>query len=327
MRRVLVTGAAGYIGSVLVRQLLERGHEVYGIDRLLFGSHGLRGLQGEPRFHFRYADVRRPSDYRDLLLRVDSVVHLAAIVGEPACSQQPELARATNRDASLKLYSEAILSPSVERFIFASTCSNYGRHPEIEYCTEDSPLRPLSLYAETKVEVERHILASDTGRTLIPTCLRFATAYGLSPRMRFDLTVNEFTRDVFADRRLEIYGQQFWRPYCHTLDIARSCATVLEADGDLVDHRVFNVGSTEENYTKTHLAAMLRQHRPGADIVFVHREEDPRDYKVRCDRIREVLGFETTRTVSEGVREIFAALSEDAFDPYQEQTLRDARAA
>ncbi len=317
-KRILVTGAAGYIGSVLVRQLLERGYEVVGLDRLLFGDRGLRGLEGESRFQLIEGDLRSPECYAELLEDVGAVVHLAAIVGDPACSMAPELAWETNVEASTRLLTAAAES-GVGRFIFASTCSNYGRGESIEYCTEDTALNPISLYARGKVEVEHRLLGSSTPG-LAPTCLRFSTAYGASPRMRFDLTVNEFSREVAMERPLEIYGRQFWRPYCHTTDLARACVRVLEAAPELVDHRVFNVGSTPENYRKQDLAEILLELRRQAEIRFVHEDEDPRDYKVSFARVAEVLAFEHTIAVPEGIAEIFRLLEAGSFpSPYSDR--------
>lgn len=323
---VLVTGVAGYIGSVLARQLLDDGIRVVGLDRLLFGDHSISELGADDRFEFVHGDVRHAKSYRSALDTVDAVVHLAAIVGDPACAQDPGLARETNLDASLQLLQTASDIGSVRRFVFASTCSNYGRRPLREYCSETSPLRPLSLYAETKVAVERAILASPPS-PMATSCLRFATAYGLSRRMRFDLTVNEFAREVFLGRTLEIYGKQFWRPYCHTTDLARACRLVLGAGREQIGHAVFNVGSTAENYTKEHIAGMLREQRADADIRYVTKREDPRDYKVRCDRIRDTLGFVPTYALAAGVNEIFGALEDGRFSDVAEDRLCNTRAA
>src|SRR6185503_14110834 len=161
-----------------------------------------------------------------------------------------------------------------------STCSNYGRmaDPTVPI-TEDGVLAPVSLYAEQKVGIEQALLALDPA-PYAATCLRFATVYGVAPRMRFDLTVNEFTRDLWAGRRLEVYGEQFWRPYVHVADAARAVATVLAAPLDRVAGRVFNVGHSDENYRKLDLVELLRERLPEADVRFVHRDEDPRDYRV-----------------------------------------------
>lgn len=316
-RRVLVTGAAGYIGSVLVRRLLENGFSVFGVDCLLFGDHGVRDLAATPEFELLEADLRT-APLTGLLKEVGAIVHLAAIVGDPACSRAPELAWETNVDASSSLL-ECAAAGGVERFVFASTCSNYGRNESLEYCTEETALNPISLYARSKVDFERRVLGSRQ-RGLVPTCLRFATAYGPSPRMRFDLTVNEFSRDVALGRPLEIYGKQFWRPYCHTADLAAACVRVLEADAATVAHRVFNVGATGENYRKQDLADILRELRPDADIGFVHRDEDPRDYKVSFARIEQELEFAKTVSVPEGIAELFRLLAAGAFpSPYADR--------
>jgi len=318
--RILVTGGAGYIGAVLVRRLLDRGYSVSAVDALLFGDFGVRELREDDRFELVHADVREPASFAAALDDSQAVVHLAAIVGDPACSQTPELARETNLDGAKRLFHAAEQSPAVRRFVCVSTCSNYGRMKDAEYCSEESPLRPLSLYAETKVDFEKHVLEAETRRNFIPTVLRFATAYGLSPRMRFDLTVNEFTREVALGRELLIYGEQFWRPYCHVQDLARACTSVLEAPAEQVDHQVFNVGDTAENYTKKQLAGLLLSFRPTARIRYVTKKEDPRDYKVSFEKIRNVLGFTVTRKVRDGIAEIVAALESRRFpDPDAEQ--------
>ena len=318
--RILVTGAAGYIGSTLVRHLLDKQYTVYGLDRLLFGDHALTDLYQHPHFTFVHGDIRDAQTYRPLLDHVDAVVHLAAIVGDPACSQWPDLARETNLEASRSLFEAAQAASHVQRFVFASTCSNYGKMTDSEYCIEASPLQPLSLYAKTKVSLEKELLSASTRSDFFPTALRFATAYGLSHRMRFDLTVNEFTREVALGKDLVIYGEQFWRPYCHVSDLARACMAVLQADSAVIDHNVFNVGNTTENYTKKQLADMLLEFQPHASLSYVKKEEDPRDYKVNFDKISQSLSFQTTKTVRDGIQEIYETLQAGRFPaPYAHQ--------
>lgn len=309
-RTVLVTGAAGYIGSVLVRQLLARGYRVRAVDSLLFGGEALLGVLDDERFEFRKADVRDAAAMTDALRGVWAVAHLAAIVGDPACRREPELARSVNLGASLALY-EAADKAGVERFVFASTCSNYGKMPDPSaYVDESSELRPVSLYAETKVAVERYLLGLEGERRAKPTCLRFATVYGLSPRMRFDLTVNEFTRQVVTGRELVVFGEQFWRPYCHVRDLARSVVHVLEAPAEKVAFEVFNVGDTDENYRKADVVDAIVAQVPEARVSYVHKDEDPRDYRVSFAKIKSVLGFEVTRRVADGIREVRSAIEE-----------------
>jgi len=206
----------------------------------------------------------------------------------------------------------------VARFVFASTCSNYGRMTDPELLMDEtSALHPLSLYAETKVGFELELLDPLRSGPICATSLRFATIFGVSPRMRFDLTVNEFTRDLWADRELEVFGEQFWRPYIHVRDAGRAVRTVLDADPSEVEHEVFNAGRSGENYRKLDLVEEIGRQTPRGRVSYVKRDEDPRDYKVSFDKIRETLGFETEMTVPDGIGEIIEALDEGRFgDPF-----------
>lgn len=308
--KVLVTGAAGYIGSVLVRQLLKQGKEVLAVDKLMFGGESLIGVYNDPLFSFVKADITDVQSMKPLLEAADAVVHLAAIVGDPACAQEPELANAINWEGSKKLLELCSQTPGVKRFIFASTCSNYGKMEGDDFITEESPLRPVSLYAELKVKFENHLLNSEFRDDLCVTALRFATVYGLSPRIRFDLTVNEFTRDVALGRELVIFGEQFWRPYCHVEDLARACIHVLDAEPSQVNKNVFNVGDTLENYQKKMLAEELEKLIPSMKVKYVQKNEDPRDYRVAFEKIKNRLGFQISKKVPDGMREIISILGD-----------------
>jgi nucleoside-diphosphate-sugar epimerase len=303
----LVTGGAGYLGSVLCERLLRAGHRVRAFDALLHGGRSLLGLAGRDGFEFRRGDVRDAEAVRAALAGMDAVVHLAAIVGDPACAKEPELARGVNLDASLALF-EAAREAGVSRFAFASTCSNYGRMVDTSVlATESHELRPVSLYAETKVGVEQALLAAPA-EPLAASVLRLSTLYGLSPRMRFDLTVNEFVKELVVHRKLVVFGEQFWRPYVHVVDAARAFEAVLEAPAARVAGQVFNVGDTRENYRKADLLELMAERIPGADVQRVHKTEDPRDYRVSFERIRERLGFAVTKRVPDGIEEIATAL-------------------
>jgi nucleoside-diphosphate-sugar epimerase len=318
--RILVTGGAGYLGSQLCDTLHDRGHEVVALDSLLHGGEALLGQFRHRTFQFIKADIRDTHAVRDALRRVDGVVHLAAIVGDPACRRDPNLAREVNLEASLRLFAEA-REAGVERFVFASTCSNYGRMPDPEtYITEESQLAPLSVYAETKVAVERAILSEPKGSRPAPIQLRFATLYGISPRPRFDLTVNEFSAELLTKRHLEVYGERFWRPYVHVADAAEATRLALEAPLESVEGQVFNVGDTRENYTKADLVQLIRERIDGeVTIDRVEVAEDPRDYRVSFDKIRDVLGFSVSRTVPDGIDEVLevvrAGVVADHTDP------------
>lgn len=321
--KILITGGAGYIGSTLTPLLLAAGHQVRVLDHLAYGGQSLLGVWAHREFEFIRGDIRDREAVRAAVLDRDVVVHLAAIVGDPACSHQPDVARATNLDASLSLMAES-QSAGVKRFIFASTCSNYGRMKDpSQYVDEDSDLSPVSLYAETKVAVERALLESGRTEHWCPTPLRFATIYGVSPRMRFDLTVNEFTMEMLTKRRLKVFGEQFWRPYVHARDAARAIEMVIKAPPEKVGGRVFNVGATDQNFQKQQLIEMIRPYAPDAAIEFVFKAEDPRDYRVSFARIADQLGFKITRTVADGIAEIAHLVRNNVVDNLADQKYRN----
>jgi nucleoside-diphosphate-sugar epimerase len=254
---------------------------------------------------------------------MEAVVHLAAVVGDPACARDPALARSVNLEASLSLIEESRHS-GVQRFIFASTCSNYGKMKDPDhFVDEESELNPVSLYAETKVAVEKFLLVSGNGQAWSPTLLRFATIFGTSPRMRFDLTVNEFTMEMLVKKRLVVFGEQFWRPYVHVRDAARAIKLVLESASEKVAGRVFNVGATDQNFQKQQLVDFIRPHAPDAIVEFVHKAEDPRDYRVSFIRISEQLGFHITRTVREGIAEVSRLVRENVINDFESRSYRN----
>tara|TARA_Y100000294_G_scaffold30087_2_gene25394 strand:- start:579 stop:1172 length:594 start_codon:yes stop_codon:yes gene_type:complete len=178
------------------------------------------------------------------------------------------------------------------------------------FVNEDSPLGPVSLYAELKVEFEDYLLNSNPVNGIAASVLRFSTVYGLSPRLRFDLIVNEFMRDVTLGKELVVFGEQFWRPYCHVEDLARACVLVLECDTKKIANNVFNVGDTKENYQKKMIVEEILKIVPDASIKYIQKEEDPRDYRVDFSKIQTELGFAITKTVPDGLREIHSILSD-----------------
>jgi nucleoside-diphosphate-sugar epimerase len=320
---VLITGGAGYIGSALAPRLLGAGHRVRVLDILLHGGRSLLPVWGHPGFEFVRGDIRDAGTVAAALDGVDAVVHLAALVGDPACAKQPDLARAVNLEASLHLLTES-RRLGVSRLVFASTCSNYGKMKDPEgFVDEASELAPVSLYAETKVAVERTILADTAANGFCPTLLRFATVYGVSPRMRFDLTVNEFTLEMVGRGRLVVFGEQFWRPYVHVLDAARAVETVLSAPPKSVRGQVFNVGSTEENYRKLDIVELIRPHAPEAVVDFVQKKEDPRDYRVSFSKIRHRLRFQPERTVAGGIRDVARLVRDGVLADFEKPEYRN----
>lgn len=312
-KRVLVTGGAGYIGSILVRLLLKKNYKVRVLDNLLFGGESILELLNDTNFEFVRGDIRDEQILNIALQDIDVVANLAAIVGDPACAKEPELAKAINFEAAKMVYQIAN-NWGVDRFIFASTCSNYGKMDDPNtFVDENSKLAPVSLYAETKVATENFLLSQPKENKCKPTCLRFSTVYGLSPRMRFDLTVNEFTKELALGRELIIFGEQFWRPYCHVIDLSRSVVSVIEAPANKVAFNVFNVGSTIENYTKKMLVEEVVKQLPDAKVKYVQRNDDPRDYKVSFKKINDILRFDISRTVPEEITKIIKVVKEGFF--------------
>ena len=318
--KVLVTGGAGYIGAVLVRQLLQKNFKVRVLDSLKFGGDALYDVMLHPDFEFINGDIRNEKNIDEALKGVDAVAHLAAIVGDPACKKYSDEARSTNWDGSCSLFDKAE-KPGIAKFVFASTCSNYGKmaNPD-DFVTETSQLNPISLYAELKVKFEDYLLNVNKDSRICSTALRFSTVYGFSPRIRFDLTVNEFTRNAAVHGVQEIWGAQFWRPYCHVDDLARAVVLVLESDESKVRANVFNVGSTEENYNKGMIIEEVCKVVPNVQVDYVDSSEDPRDYRVNFDKIKNELGYTITKKVPEGVREIYTLMKSNIItDPFAQK--------
>jgi nucleoside-diphosphate-sugar epimerase len=319
-RSLLVVGGAGYVGNVLVRDLLGAGHQVRVLDCLLFDQGtALASLFDRPGFEFVRGDLTDRTVVERALEGVGGVILLAALVGDPVCRRYPELARATNDQGAKQLF-DLVDEAGIDRFVFTSTCSNYGLRDTDEPADEGAELAPLSIYAETKVEFERYVLERESGWQTSPTILRIATAYGLSPRMRFDLTISEFTRTLTSGEELVVYDADSWRPYCHVADISKAIRTVLQCPAEDVRGEVFNVGATDENYTKRMVVDAVQGHLEGAGRVrYTEGGQDARNYRVSFEKIRSRLGFEPDHRVPESVGRLISAIRVGAFDDVEER--------
>jgi len=295
--KVVVTGGAGFVGSVVVRWLLATGYRVHVIDNLTYGGQPLLPLFLHPRFSLTEMDILDAPRLEQELRDADAVVHLAALVGYPICKKLPDLARLVNIDGTRNVVHA--MRPETP-LIFASTGSNYG---EVEgVCTEDTPLNPLSLYGEVKTIAEGMCMARPNSISF-----RFATAFGLSPRLRLDLMINDFTYQALVNRYLLVYEKHFRRTFIHVQDMARAVCHAL-AHFDAMKDGVYNVGHESLNFTKEDITGLL-QKRLQFVLYFadIGKDEDQRDYAVSYDRIRRT-GFTTVIDMDRGLDELIRGL-------------------
>lgn len=308
---VLVAGGAGYIGSALVPQLVERGHRVTVLDRLYFGN-PFKKLEAEGKLAIERADVR---SFDPAILRgVEAVVDLSGISNDPSCELEPELTQSVNVDGGKRL-ARLAREAGARRYVYSSSCSVYG-HGEGMGLTETSGRHPVSLYAKAKVALE-DFLFGEMRRSGFEVCaLRLATVFGLAPRMRFDLAVNVMTKNAYVNRRIVVDGGgRQWRPFVHVRDVADAFTLAMTSDAKLVDGEVFNVGSTANNVQILNLAFRVRDAIPGTEVAHAPTDPDLRDYNVNFDKIQRVLDFSTKRTIDDGVREVLEALRNGQLDP------------
>lgn len=312
-RRVLILGAGGYIGPVVTGHLLGRGYQVRALDLFLFHSQAALAEFGRhPGFELVDGDHCDRQLVERALAQITDVVILSGLVGDPITKKYPEASRKINDDG-LRALVRLLDGRGLDRVIFVSTCSNYGMIAGDALAAEDFQLRPLSLYAKAKVAMEREILDRAEAADFHPTILRFATAFGVAPRMRFDLSVNQFVRDIYLGRELLVYDAATWRPYCHVGDFADVIARVLEAPRDAVASEVFNAGGDVNNFTKQMIVDAIGEFLPKAAVRYQERGPDPRNYRVDFAKIRARLGFEPRFTVRDGIRELIKALDDRMF--------------
>ena len=312
-RHILITGGAGYIGSLLTAELLRANWNVTVADNLLFGGESLVSFLQHPNFHFVKTDVTEPRAVRDALKKdwpkPDAVVHLAGIVGFPACQAVGKQAAWRYNVEATKLVFEQASALRAERFVFASTYSNYGLATDGKPVTEESPLNPQSLYAETKIAAEEYLLKQKDAKCA-PLLFRFATLYGISPRTRFDLIVNQFVLDAYTKRQLLIYQRGYSRSFVHVKDVVRGIIMGLDAPQEKIRGQIYNLGADNGNYTKDQIVQLVLKRMPETTVEYKDLTfgGDMRDITVSFAKVKRELGFETTLNVDDGVRELLFAL-------------------
>lgn len=294
--KVLVTGGSGYLGSVLCERLLKDGHQVTVVDNLMYQQQSLFHLCGDPHFDFVLGDVRDENLIRDLLKGADVIIPLAAIVGAPACDRDPWLARSVNFEAVR--FINRLRSPR-QLVIFPTTNSGYGTKSGNAHCTEETPLEPISIYGQTKVEAEADLLEKPNVITL-----RLATVFGMSQRMRLDLLVNHFVYAAVTDGYIVIFEKEFKRNYVHIRDVA-DCFVYCIGHPEKMVGRPYNMGLDAANLSKEELAFKVKEYVPDFYIHFgpVGSDPDKRNYIVSNQRLREA-GFEARRSLDDGIQEL-----------------------
>ncbi|MCX8489930.1 MAG: NAD(P)-dependent oxidoreductase [Cyclobacteriaceae bacterium] len=308
MKNVLIIGGAGYVGTVLTSYLLKRGYSVTVLDNLVYNNHSsIVQYLGDSNYSFVKGDMSDSKILSEAAEGVTDVVLLAGLVGDPITKKFPIESEMIN-DRGVQHCMSFFKKTNIDKFIFISTCSNYGLIKEDELADENFVLNPLSSYAKSKVAAEKFLLAQKDEAEYTGVVLRFATAFGLSPRMRFDLSLSEFVRDMFFEQDLIVFDEHTWRPYCHTHDFARLIEIVIKAPKKLVGFEIFNAGGDVNNSTKKMIVDNILKYLPNAKVKYKAEGSDPRNYKVSFKKVKTVLGFEPDFRIDDGINELIRTL-------------------
>jgi nucleoside-diphosphate-sugar epimerase len=327
-KHILITGGAGFIGSLMTGELLRRGYRVTVLDDLLFGGDSLIAYLANPDFTFIKSNVTEDRAIRDAVRDTETpyaIIHLAGIVGFPACQAVGrQVAWRYNVESTQQVYEQAT-ELGVERFIFASTYSNYGISPDGEPVTEETPLNPQSLYAETKIAAERYLLGQADNKTA-PLLFRLATLYGISPRTRFDLIINQFILEAYTKRELLIYQRGYRRSFVHVQDAVRGILLGLDAPEEKIRGQVYNLGTADGNHSKDEVVKMILKRMPEVSVRYKDLTfgGDMRDIAVSFEKIERELGFKAALSVDNGIREVLNALRNQLIKDPQDARYRNA---
>ena len=309
MSKILILGGAGYVGSVLTSHFLKAKHDVVVIDNFIYDNQNtVSPYIGDPNYRIVQGDFSDTNLLDKEAQGTDYVLILAGLVGDPITKKYPKTSLKIN-DINIKKCIDYFDDKPIEKLVFVSTCSNYGLISEGELADEEFELNPLSLYAKAKVSNEQYLLDKEGKVNYSGVILRFATAFGLSPRMRFDLTISEFTRELFFGETLIVFDEHTWRPYCHVRDFARLIEIVFNAEKSLVNFQVFNAGGDKNNFTKKMIVDCIASKIEGAKIEYNQNDSDPRNYKVNFNKVKTVLGFVPEKSVEDGIDELIESFN------------------
>jgi len=308
---VLVTGGSGYVGSHLVRMLLERGYRVRVLETFLYGNGGLREVQSDPGLEIQYGDICNIRDMMRAAAGARAVIALAALVGDGACEIDREETTSINIESTKILCHVVRHHPDLGRVVFASSCSVYGATEGL-VLNEGSKLNPVSFYARSRIVSEGILRRELEGRSLV--MLRLGTVFGASPRPRFDLMINTMTCHAVRSGVITVTGGEAWRPHVHVRDVAEAFLLAAETSSEVVDGEIFNVGSNDNNYTIGATAEMVAARIPGTKVETGGRVDDLRSYRVSFDKIRHVLGFVPSHSIEQGIDEIRSLIEKDRLD-------------
>jgi nucleoside-diphosphate-sugar epimerase len=317
---VLIVGGAGYIGSIMCRKLLAQGRKVRLLDSFVYGNSAIRELLGHPNFELCIGDCRNIQNVVSAMNGVRSVIHLAAIVGDPACEQDKRAALEINY-AATRMMTEIAKGYGVQRFLFASSCSVYGETEET--VDERSLVKPISLYAQTKVDSEQALLRARTD-SFHPTILRLATVFGNSFRPRFDLVVNLLTAKALQEGVITIFNGEQWRPFIHVSDVAEGFIRFLDSPISAVSGEVYNLGDSRMNYTLSEIAEVIKKLIPGTRVEHVENP-DRRNYRVSFDKIHREIGFDCNVSLEQGISDLKTALEGGRITDYTDPLYHNQR--
>jgi len=308
MKNILLIGGGGYVGTVLSSHFLKKGYRVTVLDNFIYHNQfAILPYVSDSDYRFVYGDINDEKALSKAAQGVTDVVLLAGLVGDPITKKYPNESEIINEEG-IKKCIDFFNGKSIDKFVFISTCSNYGLIKENELADENFPLSPLSLYAKAKVANEKYLITKKGIYDYTGVVLRFATAFGLSPRMRFDLSISEFVRDIFFGQELLVYDEHTWRPYCHVRDFARLLEIVINSESNKINFEIFNAGGDQNNYTKKMIVDEILYNIPNGKVKYGKQGGDPRNYRVSFNKVKSILGFKPEYSVKDGIVELIEAL-------------------